>query len=141
MIENIIMKNGQIATITTKRAMKVKKGQPMVEKESTFQCRLGINYDNLSSVIVKRESGELPEENQGLRYGKWFKFPFLIEFRDELQLRCNSFKSSVPKETIYRVNGVEIDADEAKSYCLASEFRNTIGDVFNIKLSSIVRLA
>ena len=135
------MKNGQIATITTKRAMKVKKGQPMVEKESTFQCRLGINYDNLSSVIVKRESGELPEENQGLRYGKWFKFPFLIEFRDELQLRCNSFKSSVPKETIYRVNGVEIDADEAKSYCLASEFRNTIGDVFNIKLSSIVRLA
>ncbi|CAB4222608.1 hypothetical protein UFOVP1655_150 [uncultured Caudovirales phage] len=141
MIENIIMKNGQIATITTKRAMKVKKGQPMVEKESTFQCRLGINYDNLSSVIVKRESGELPEENQGLRYGKWFKFPFLIEFKDELQLRCNSFKSSVPKETIYRVNGVEIDADEAKSYCLASEFRNTIGDVFNIKLSSIVRLA
>lgn len=135
------MKNGQIATITTKRAMKVKKGQPMVEKESTFQCRLGINYDNLSSVIVKRESGELPEENQGLRYGKWFKFPFLIEFKDELQLRCNSFKSSVPKETIYRVNGVEIDADEAKSYCLASEFRNTIGDVFNIKLSSIVRLA
>ena len=113
----------------------------MVEKESTFQCRLGINYDNLSSVIVKRESGELPEENQGLRYGKWFKFPFLIEFKDELQLRCNSFKSSVPKETIYRVNGVEIDADEAKSYCLASEFRNTIGDVFNIKLSSIVRLA
>jgi hypothetical protein len=141
MIENIIMKNGQIATITTKRAMKVKKGQPMVEKESTFQCRLGINYDNLSSVIVKRESGELPEENQGLRYGKWFKFPFLIEFKDELQLRCNSFKSNVPKETIYRVNGVEIDADEAKSYCLASEFRNTIGDVFNIKLSSIVRLA
>lgn len=135
------MKNGQIATITTKRAMKVKKGQPMVEKESTFQCRLGINYDNLSGVIVKRESGELPEENQGLRYGKWFKFPFLIEFKDELQLRCNSFKSSVPKETIYRVNGVEIDADEAKSYCLASEFRNTIGDVFNIKLSSIVKLA
>lgn len=140
MIENIIMKNGQIATITTKRAMKVKKGQPMVEKESTFQCRLGINYDNLSSVIVKRESGELPEENQGLKYGKWFKFPFLIEFKEELQLRCNSFKSSVPKETVYSINGVEISKDLAQQYCLASEFKSKVGDVFNIKLSSIVRL-
>ena len=70
LMSRILSKKGQIATITTSRVMKTRKGMDAIIKTSTFQTRLGIDYNNLSKVVVKREAGDLPAENQGLKYGE-----------------------------------------------------------------------
>lgn len=141
LMSRILSKKGQIATITTSRAMKTRKGMDAIIKTSTFQTRLGIDYNNLSKVVVKREAGDLPAENQGLKYGEWAIFPFLIRVKDTLQLRCNSFNSSFNTITEYTCNGAVIDRDTVKERCLASEFRaGGAGDVFNIKMDSIINL-
>ena len=137
----ITSKKGQIATITTERPLKGRKGMPVVIKTSTFQTRLGITYDNLSGVITKRASGDLPEDNQGLAYGEWALFPYLIKTKNSIQLRCNSFKSSVPTVTEYMCDGELISRDDAQRLCLASEFKtDSRSDVFNIKIDSIIKL-
>ena len=141
LMSRILSKKGQVATITTFRAMKTRKGMSAIIKTSTFQTRVGIDYDKLSKVVVKRESGDLPPENQGLKYGEWAIFPFLIRVKDTLQLRCNSFNSKFKNITEYSCNGVEIDRDTVKERCLASEFKSgDRPDVFNIKLDSIINL-
>jgi hypothetical protein len=141
LMSRILSKKGQIATITTSRAMKTRKGMDAIIKTSTFQTRLGIDYDNLSKVVAKRKVGDLPAENQGLKYGEWAIFPFLILVKDTLQLRCNVFNSSFKGITEYTCNGVSIDKETAQERCLKSEFTTRSGlDVFNIKLDSIVDL-
>jgi len=141
LMSRILSKKGQIATLTTERTMKTRKGFDTIIKTSTYQTRLGIDYDNLSKVIVKREVGDLPAENQGLKYGEWFIFPFLINYKDVLQLRCNRFNSNFKNITEYTCNGVSIDMDTVKARCLASEFKSGASpDVFNIKLDSIINL-
>jgi hypothetical protein len=138
MVEKLLTKKGQIATITTTRPMKVRKGQPVITKTSTFQTRIGVDYDNIKSVKEKRESGDLPEENQGLKYGEWHIFPYIIKHNDDYQVRCSRFNSKMKPITVYLQEGKVIDADTAKIACLASEFKSSDSEVFNIKVSSIV---
>ena len=67
MMQTLLARRGQIATLTTERPLKVRKGQDAITKISTFQCRVGIDYDNIQTVREKRESGELPEEKEYLQ--------------------------------------------------------------------------
>lgn len=140
----LVSRKGQIVTIHTKRPMKVTKGQPTIEKESIFQCRIGVTYDNIKAVQEKRESGELPEENQGLNGFVWEGDSNVILKSiksEELYVRCTKMKSNVAK-TKYLMNGKEVDKDLIKPMCLAAEFPKTErdNDVFNIKLESILEL-
>lgn len=143
---SLLSRSGQIVTMTTNRPVKIKKGANAspINKESIFQCRIGVNYDNISAVKEKRVDGSLPEENAGLPWGKWVKFPFLIEHNGEFYLRCTTLKNSVKTKTKYVAvsNGNEVAIDDVKSIALASEFpkcpSQVASDIFNIKVSSII---
>ncbi len=142
-IEKILAKRGgQIATVTTERLLKVRKGSPEIVKVSTFQCRVGVNYDNMSAVQQKREDGTLPEENAGLPYGKWVTFPYIIENKDTLYARFSAFKSNFIATALYSIDGVEIDRETAKRYALSNEFKDksSSSDVFNVKVENIIKI-
>lgn len=138
-IDVLLTKTGQIVTLETVRDVKVKKGMPNVQKHSRFQCRIGVNYDNIQSVKDKREDGTLPEENAGLPWGEWEVFPYVIAHKGEKYLRCSTVDSGNMYPPTFMSDGKQIGVDEVRNMAYASEFSNKDGqDVFNIKVSSIV---
>lgn len=138
-LDTILSRRGQIVTMTTKRNMKVRKGQAPIEKISKFQVRVGVSYDNIAAVKEKRESGELPKENKGLPWGEWEIYPYVIVHKGERYIRCTAIDSFAGYVKYYR-NGTEIPEEETKAACLSSEFGDKSGDVFNVKLSSILEV-
>ena len=138
-LDLILSRKGQIVTIGTKRPMKVKKGMPEIIKHSEFQARVGVNYDNIGAVKEKRENGELPSENQGLPWGSWEIFPYVIAHKGERYIRCTILNNGFHRPAVYTLAGSEISRDDAAKMALASEFkRSDDNEVFNIKVSSIV---
>lgn len=143
-IEKILAKRGKIATVTTERLLKVRKGSPVIIKTSVFQCLVGVKYDNITTVKAKRSDGTLPEENAGLPYGKWVNFPYILENKDTLYARFTTFRSNFKTKSTYTMDDIEIDAETAKKYALANEFKkdsaDTPRDVFNVKIDNIVAI-
>lgn len=135
-IKTFLARRGQVCTVSWERPCKVRSAfkDTQVTKEVTMQCRAGVTYDNISRVQDKREAGELPAENQGLPWGKWFIFPHVIEHNGAFYLRFSYFPSNVPSKVTYRIQGQEVAKDEALKLCLASESQERGElDVFNVK--------
>lgn len=137
-------KRGQFATVHTQREMKVRKGKAPIVKDSTFTIRVGVNYDNQAAVIEKRESGELPSENNGLPWGEWVDgyFPYLIEHKETYYVRLTPvYGNDQNKQSVkYFRDGVEIDRETAMADCLASEFPKTSveNNAMTVKFDSII---
>lgn len=135
----LMSRKGQIVTLVTERPMKVRKNQLPITKRSEFQCRVGVNYDNIKNVKEKREIGELPAENAGLPWGEWVEFPYVIGHKGELYVRCTALNNDFYREPVYTQQGEAISRETAQTQCLASEFSNrSDNEVFNIKLSSLL---
>jgi hypothetical protein len=141
-VNKLLERKGQIATFTTARPLKVRKNETAITKTSTFQARVGVDYDNIKAVQEKRASGELPAENAGLPWGTWNVFPYVIEHKGEFYFRCTRIRNNFIPKTTYTRDGVEITKEEAERAALASEFKADDGnEVFNIKVSSILNVA
>lgn len=137
-LDTLMSRKGQIVTLVTARPMKVRKGQDAITKTSEFQCRVGVNYDNIKAVQEKRAEGQLPAENAGLPWGEWVDFPYVIAHKGEYYVRCTILRNAFRKAPTFTRGGVEISKEEAQVACLASEFREgDDNDVFNVKLSAI----
>ena len=140
-METLLTRKGQIATVTTRRPLKMRKGAVAVEKVSTYQVRLGVNYDKIKSVIEKREDGELPSENAGLPWGEWVTFPVLLKHNNILYVRCTTIESKMRVAPKYYRDGAEVAEEVVKPEALASEFADKGKlDIFNIRLDSIEEL-
>lgn len=140
MLELLMSRKGQIVTVKTQRPVKMKKGQPEVIKTSEFQCRVGVDYDNISVVKEARENGDLPAENAGLPWGEWIEFPYTIGHKGETYIRCTMANSKFRREPVFTlIDGSVIDKAKVKLGALASEFKEGVEKVvFNIKLSSLL---
>jgi hypothetical protein len=133
---------GQFASLRTVRPIKVRKGKAEILKDSTFTCRVGVNYDNIAAVKEGREDGTLPSENAGLPWGEWLVFPYVIAHKGCHYFRCTTVHNehAIPKVRFLR-NGVEISKDEAKADALASEFYDKDDtEVFTVKVESITEI-
>lgn len=141
-LDTLMSRKGQIVTVQTVRPLKVRKGMPEILKHSEFQCRVGVTYDNIGAVQEKRESGELPAENQGLPWGEWETFPYVIAHKGERYVRCTMLRNNFFRAPVFTVNGETISREDAERMALASEFRKDEDgpDVFNIKLSSVINV-
>lgn len=142
MLDLLMSRKGQIVTVKTQRPVKMKKDQPAVTKTSEFQCRVGVNYDNIKAVKEGRASGDLPAENAGLPWGEWIDFPYTIGHKGETYVRCTMLDNSFRRAPVFMLaDGAVVDKEFVKSRALASEFKE--GDesvVFNIKLSSLLEV-
>lgn len=141
MIDKLMSLKGQIATLTTKRTMRTRKGVDPITKTSKFQARIGVNYDNITAVQTKRELGELPSENAGLPWGQWVEFPYVIAHNGEYYFRCTTLRNNFIPQVTYTQGDRPITAEQARAMCLASEFKHGDSDVFNVKVSSIIDVA
>lgn len=145
---------GQICTLEMKRPMTILKPKTIkarhdidvptnliIEKWTKMQCRAGVSYDNIQNVVEKRESGELPKENQGRPYGEWVEYPYIAEYKGQKYFRFSTIPTNMKREVKYLLNGKPITEEEAKKYCGANEFgdRNKL-DVFEVKEESIIEL-
>ena len=143
-LQTLMQRKGQYVTLSTRRPVKMRKGQPEVFKLSTYTVRVGVNYDNIKAVQLKRDDGTLPQENAGLPWGEWVDFPYTIAHKDELYLRCTIAHNTTHKaRTAYELaDGTAIDAADVKPMALAGEFKEgeRENDVFNIKVSSITQI-
>ena len=137
-MDTLLSRRGQIVTVNTERPMKVRKGQEAITKTSEFQCRVGVNYDNIKTVIEGRANGDKPAENAGLPWGEWALFPYVITHKGEYYVRCTVLRNGFRKAAEYRRGDQLISKEEAQIACLASEFKDgDDNEVFNIKVSSI----
>ena len=134
------IKKGTFVDMSWGKQLKTRKGvSDIITKESFGNVRLGIDYDNKKSVIEKRETGEIPAENQGLKGMEWIQFPYLLQGKNSVHLRVYPTANN-PISAKYFRNGVEITKDEAKEYCLKSEIPDRNGELpecLNIKIENI----
>lgn len=130
---------GQFHSVKWEKTLKTRKGiADKITKESQAILRLGVSYDNKKAVQMKRENGELPKENQGLPYGEWERFPYLIKHNGGYQLRVTTAENTTFK-TKYYLNGEEVSKEDIEKLVLASEVKPSDRkiDVFNIKIENI----
>ena len=142
MLALLMTRKGQIVTVKTERPVKMKKNQPAYTKTSEFQCRVGVNYDNIAVVKEGRADGTLPAENAGLPYGEWLEFPYTIAHKGDIHIRCTMLKNNFRKSAVFMLDGVVVDKEVVQAGALASEFKESTGDnaVFNIKLSNLLEV-
>jgi len=136
------MQPGAFVSITYGRECKMRKGAAQVYKFSKMTLRCGIEYDNIAAVEAKRESGELPKENQGLSWGAYVPglYPYIIEHKGSLYFRFFTVPSNTRVAPTYVLNGKEITSAEAEGLCLASEFRelDTTLETITLKVEGIL---
>lgn len=134
---------GQIVTLTTAREMKHKKGFLPVLKVSTFQCRMGCAYDNLSAVKEGRGNGTLPEENQGLNGVAWVVYPHLLVGikSGKYQMRCTRLAGGNAPTVTFLRDGGEITREVALEGAYSSEFpKDESPEVFNVSVGNITHV-
>lgn len=142
MLDTLLARKGQIATITTERAVKVRKNELPITKTSTFQCRVGVDYENIKTIKEGRANGTMPMESAGLPWGTWAEFPYVIEHKGTYYFRCTRIRNNYIPKTMYTRNGNPISKEVAQQAALASEFKSgDDNEVFNIKVDSILDVA
>lgn len=106
------------------KTLKTRKGvTDIVEKVTGIVVRGGIDYDNLSIVKEKRESGDLPSENAGLSWGEWLEFPIHITHKGTDYARFYPASGiDFPVKVEYYLNGELATKEQVEPLCLASEF-------------------
>lgn len=138
-VAKLFQQKGQFMRVVWARDLKTRKGvTSTVRKIVVAVCRAGIEYDNRAIVQEKRAVGDLPAENQGLPWGNWLRYPYIIEHKGTLYVRLYpSVGSRAHAE--YFLNGVSARREEIEPLCLASEFRDddTPPDCFTVKLENI----
>lgn len=108
----------------------------IIMKRTSTTVRLGVDYNNISAVKKMRESGELPASDTGMRYGQWKYFPYFIESKGKLYLRCATFGKH-PK-TVYFLNGRKVEKSEILHMLPAKEKRSDNRVIFDLKCENII---
>lgn len=123
LINKILSKKGQFTKLTWDRTCKTKKDAPLVRKITTLQiARLGITYDNMNKVQRKRETGELPKENQGLpSWCEWAIYPYFGRNKNNGQIYLRVYPRPNSKVFHYEIGGKKVDSDSVGKFLGAQE--------------------
>jgi hypothetical protein len=101
-----------------------KKAGIVLEKHTSAVCRAGINFANLSSVQQGIEEGTRGPV-QELPFGSWKVFPYIITHTPKGSEKEVEYIRLYPTdsrcETVFFVNGEQVDRDTFTSYLTPSE--------------------
>jgi hypothetical protein len=148
-IERILNAKGQFVKAVWKSnptpAAAHKKAGVILEKHTSAVCRAGINFANLSSVQAGIASGERGEV-QELPFGTWLMFPYIIKHTpkgsEDEQYYIRLYPTDSRSNTIYFVNGDQVDKDEFSKYLTESDkkkmYSNEKPECFTIKKDNIL---
>lgn len=141
--EVALSKKGTFATLEYSRPVKVKKGCPVEITKTTVarNVRIGAEYDSMK--VVKEAKGvkttaEAHALNTGLKGFEWVNYPTLLQnTKGDKYVRIET-NSNTKFESVYRVNGREVNKADVEQYFLASEkSKGELPVVMNIKLDTI----
>jgi hypothetical protein len=124
------------------RPCKTRKGvTDVLTKSVRMVGRMGIEYNNIGTVQDKREAGDLPAVPQGLPWGVWSEYPYLIEHKGSYYIRLyNGTSSKVHPEVHFFKNGIECAKDDISACLLASELESEKGECFTCKVENVTRI-
>ncbi len=136
-LENVLAKKGQFGSVVINKPLKNRAGvKHDVRKITKMVIRAGINYDNLTVVKEKRESGKLPPVNAGLPFGSWVAYPYLIHHKGNHYIRLYPASS----KTEYLLDGKPTDIESIKHLVLASEVKPNHSDCITVNINNIQEL-
>lgn len=129
--------------IVWERELPVRKTFPgvTVVKRTSGTIRMGIDYNNMASVQLKRMSGELPSENAGLgKNREWIEYPYFIQGKNRC-LRIYLDKKN-KLSSVYFINGVRATKEQAMMYCTKEAFPSNPkkSDVLDINVDNIISI-
>ena len=137
------VRKGANIILEWERPCKVRKSYdgPAITKRVKMVGRTGVEYDNIKSVQEKREDGTLPFENQGLPWGTWLSYPFIIEHKGNHYVRLYNGTSKLTRPCVaFFQGGMEVAKEAVESFLLASELRSEHGDTFTCNISNMIRI-
>ena len=133
-------KKGTFTKVCFERPVKTLKkfGELNITKRTQGSVRFGVEYDNMKSVILKRENGILPKENNGLRYGEWLLYPYLIEYNNQIYVRM-TLSDGTKLKSEYYLNNIKVDKESITQYLTSSELTpSKKTDIISVKIENII---
>lgn len=128
-LNNILtQKHGQISTVVIERPANLTqmgKNKGAIIKRTKFQCLIGATYDNRVGVISARHSGKLPSKNQGLPWGTWEKFPYIIQHKGQRYFRFYPIGGKMKVKSMYFLNGERLSDEDVAKYVKSSRSNNS----------------
>lgn len=141
--EVALAKKGTFATLEYSRPVKVKKGCPVEITKTTVarNVRIGAQYDAMKSVQIAKgvtNTAEAHALNTGLKGFEWVNYPTILQnAKGDKYVRIET-NTNTRFESVYRVNGREVNKADVEQYFLASEkSKGELPVVMNIKMDSI----
>lgn len=117
-----------------------------VRKAVRMVGRIGIDYNNISAVKAKRESGELPDEAQPIwkGAGEWAVFPFLIRHKTKgthyARFYFGTSDKVCPKVQWY-LDGNPVEFNVVESMLTAEEKRDDEkSECFTVCVENVLRI-
>ena len=141
--EVALAKKGTFATLEYSRPVKVKKDCPVEITKTTVarNVRIGAQYDAMKSVQIAKgvtNTADAHKLNTGLKGFEWVNYPTILQnAKGDKYVRIET-NSNTKFESIYRVNGREVNKADVEQYFLASEkSKGELPVVMNIKMDNI----
>ena len=141
--EVALSKKGTFATLEYSRPVKVKKGCPVEITKTTVarNVRIGAQYDAMKSVQLAKgvnNTNEAHALNTGLKGFEWVNYPTILQnAKGDKYVRIET-NNNTRFESVYRVNGKEVNKADVEQYFLASEkSKGELPVVMNIKMDNI----
>ena len=116
-------RKGTIITLLTRRPAKVRKGAPAFEKISTYQVRIGHDYENQASTKAARAEGmghRAEEDDYAKRLNEHLSFN---KENGRVYLSCQPIDSAVRAASFVGADGTVYSKDQVAHHLLASELR------------------
>jgi hypothetical protein len=142
--EVALSKKGTFATLEYSRPVKTVKACPVKITKTTVarNVRIGAQYDAMKSVQLAKgvtNTADAHKLNTGLKGFEWVNYPTLLQnAKGDKYVRIET-NSNTRFESVYRVNGMEVNKADIEGYLLASEKSHggELPPVLNIKLDNI----
>jgi len=136
---------GALIIVEWSRPVKTRKAfndVPLV-KDVRMVGRINIDYEKLGAVKNKRETGELPPVNQGLRGEQFFESDCIIlnPNNGNRYLRLyNGISKTTHPAVQYRIGNTVVSKESVEDMMLASEKRSSHGECFQVNVANIRRI-
>jgi hypothetical protein len=142
--EVALSKKGTFATLEYSRPVKTVKACPVEITKTTVarNVRIGAQYDAMKSVQLAKgvtNTADAHKLNTGLKGFEWVNYPTLLQnAKGDKYVRIET-NSNTRFESVYHVNGMEVNKADIEGYLLASEKSHggELPPVLNIKLDNI----
>lgn len=116
------------------------KGQYKVTKVTQGTVRFGVNYDAMGAVKAKRATGELPEVNRGLPWGRWKMYPYTITHKGRDYIRVALDKNN-KLTSAYFINGQPATKEQVMNICTKAAFSDgSTPDILTICTENVISI-